>query len=124
MSPLNTFKNKNNHYSENEGLSALLGKGSNFEGCLTFEGRVCIDGKYTGEINTEGEVILGVDSIYFGDISAATVIINGCFEGNITATDCVFLNKGCSVKGNIFTKDLIVEKSSFFEGNCRMFENI
>ena len=124
MSPLSSFKNKSSSNVENEGLSALLGKGSNFEGSLTFEGKVCIDGKYTGEIKTDGEVILGKDSNYFGDIFAGNVIVNGYFEGNITASVCIFIKKGCSIKGNIFTKDLVVEKGSFFEGNCRMFDNV
>ena len=33
-------------------ISALLGRGTRFEGKLSFEGRVRIDGAFTGEIRT------------------------------------------------------------------------
>ncbi len=40
-------------------LNALLGKGSQFEGKLLFEGTVRIDGKFTGEIISTDTLIVG-----------------------------------------------------------------
>ena len=36
-------------------LNALLGRGTRFEGKLTFEGRVRIDGHFVGEVFSEGD---------------------------------------------------------------------
>src|SRR5262245_44269013 len=40
-------------------LNALLGRGSEFEGKLTFEGTVRIDGKFTGTIVTNDVLVVG-----------------------------------------------------------------
>ncbi|HET9751830.1 MAG TPA: polymer-forming cytoskeletal protein, partial [Myxococcales bacterium] len=40
-------------------LNALLGKGSQFEGKLLFEGTVRIDGKFSGEIVSTDTLIIG-----------------------------------------------------------------
>src|SRR5690349_5464164 len=40
-------------------LNALLGRGSEFEGKLTFEGTVRIDGKFTGTIVTGDVLVVG-----------------------------------------------------------------
>ncbi|MCA9698005.1 MAG: polymer-forming cytoskeletal protein, partial [Myxococcales bacterium] len=42
-----------------EDITTILGKGSSFEGKLTFEGTVRIDGRFSGEIRTEGTLIIG-----------------------------------------------------------------
>ena len=40
-------------------LHTLLGKGSEFDGKLSFEGQVRIDGKYTGQITTKDVLVIG-----------------------------------------------------------------
>ena len=40
-------------------VHTLLGKGSEFEGKLTFEGQVRIDGKFNGQIVTKDVLVIG-----------------------------------------------------------------
>ncbi|HET6581847.1 MAG TPA: polymer-forming cytoskeletal protein, partial [Nannocystaceae bacterium] len=40
-------------------ITTILGKGSAFDGKLTFEGAVRIDGEFSGEIRTQGTLIVG-----------------------------------------------------------------
>ena len=40
-------------------VHTLLGKGSEFEGKLTFEGQVRIDGKFSGQIFTKDTLVIG-----------------------------------------------------------------
>ena len=40
-------------------ITTILGKGSAFDGKLTFEGAVRIDGEFSGEIRTDGTLIVG-----------------------------------------------------------------
>src|SRR6185436_5840618 len=72
-------------------LNALLGKGSEFEGKLTFEGQVRIDGKFTGQISTKDTLVIGDGAKVTAEILAGTVIINGTVEGNIKATQLIEL---------------------------------
>jgi cytoskeletal protein CcmA (bactofilin family) len=100
-----------------------LGKGSEFEGKLSFEGQVRIDGKYSGQISTKDVLVIGEGARVNAEISAGTVIINGQVEGNIKATGMVELHPPARVKGSIETPALSMDKGVIFEGSCKM-ENL
>ncbi len=68
-------------------VNALLGKGSEFEGKLTFEGAVRIDGTFAGEIFTEDTLIIGEGARVSAQIEAGTVIVYGDVQGNISTTE-------------------------------------
>jgi cytoskeletal protein CcmA (bactofilin family) len=104
-------------------VHTLLGKGSEFEGKLSFEGQVRIDGKYSGQISTRDVLVIGEGARVNAEISAGTVIINGQVEGNIKATGMVELHPPAKVKGSIETPALSMDKGVIFEGSCKM-ENL
>src|SRR5512140_37501 len=58
-------------------LNALLGKGSEFEGKLAFEGKVRIDGTFTGEISTNDLLQVGEGAKVQAEITCGTVIVEG-----------------------------------------------
>src|SRR6476469_3451403 len=82
-------------------VHTLLGKGSEFEGKLTFEGQVRIDGKFSGQINTKDTLVIGDGARVTAEIVAGTVIVNGMVEGNIKATQHIELHQPGRVKGNL-----------------------
>src|SRR5687768_18243793 len=84
-------------------VHTLLGKGSEFDGKLTFEGQVRIDGKFTGQIHTKDVLVVGEGAKVMAEINAGTVIVNGIVEGNIRATQMVELHQPGRVKGSIET---------------------
>ena len=104
-------------------VHTLLGKGSEFEGKLSFEGQVRIDGKYSGQISTRDVLVIGEGARVNAEISAGTVIINGQVEGNIKATGMVELHPPARVKGSIESPALSMDKGVIFEGQCKM-ENL
>src|SRR2546428_12939974 len=55
-----------------ENVNALLGKGIEFEGKLSFEGTVRIDGKFTGQITTGAGLIIGQGAPVQPEITCAT----------------------------------------------------
>jgi cytoskeletal protein CcmA (bactofilin family) len=100
--------------------NALLGKGSQFEGKLTFEGTVHIDGRFTGEIFSEGTLIIGEGAEIQAEIRVATVEVYGNVTGNITATESVALRAPASLRGNIASPALNIDHGVFFDGTCQM----
>ena len=101
-------------------VNALLGQGSEFEGKLTFEGTVRIDGKFTGEIFSDDTLIIGDGARVKAEIEVATVIVYGDVLGNIKAKTCVELHAPCKLKGNITSPQLVVDQGVLFDGNCQM----
>ena len=101
-------------------VHTLLGKGSEFEGKLTFEGQVRIDGKFSGQIFTKDTLVIGEGAKVNAEINAGTVIVNGAVEGNIRAAQLIELHTPGRVKGNLETPSLSIDKGVMFEGSCKM----
>jgi len=103
-------------------LNALLGRGSEFEGKLAFEGKVRIDGTFTGEISTNDLLMVGEGAKIQAEISCGTIVVEGEITGNIKATQAVELRRPAKVHGDITTPSLVVEKGVLFEGRSKMEE--
>jgi len=104
-------------------LQALLGPGARFEGKLTFEGRVRIDGELEGEIVTDGVLILGESALVRANVEAGTLIVRGgALWGDVCATRLVEIYAPARVHGNIKAPQLFLDKGVTFEGSCTMLE--
>jgi cytoskeletal protein CcmA (bactofilin family) len=101
-------------------LNALLGRGSEFEGKLTFEGTVRIDGKFTGTIITNDVLVVGEGAKISAEISCGSIIVHGEISGNVKAKNAIELHHPARMRGNVEAPSLMVEKGVIFEGQCKM----
>src|ERR1700675_1181775 len=100
-------------------INTLLGRGSAFDGKLTFEGTVRIDGKLSGEIFSNDVLVIGEGADVSAEIDVGVLIVEGSVTGNIRAKRGVELHAPARVRGNIETPSLFIDKGVLFEGNCR-----
>ena len=101
-------------------LKAYMGKDAIFNGSLTFEGTVRIDGRFEGQVVTEDTLIVGEAGRLIADINAGTVVCKGRIEGNIIATQKVELHSTGQVVGAVKTPSLYVEVGGILDGQCDM----
>jgi cytoskeletal protein CcmA (bactofilin family) len=101
-------------------LNALLGRGSEFDGKLSFEGTVRIDGKFTGSIVTKDVLVVGEGAVVSAEIDCGTIIVHGTIVGNVRALVGVELHSPARVKGNIQAPSLMIEKGVTFDGQTKM----
>jgi cytoskeletal protein CcmA (bactofilin family) len=101
-------------------INAFLGKDTEFEGKLSFTGAVRLDGRFKGEIFTEGTLIIGETAAIDADIRVARVIVSGQVRGNIVADERIEIKAPGKVYGNIHAPTVIIEEGVLFEGNCKM----
>lgn len=101
-------------------LNAFLGSGCIYEGKLTFEGRVRIDGKFTGEIFSNDTLEIGPDAELEAEIDVATVIIAGRINGNVNARGRCDLRAPAVVIGNITSPIITMDEGVRFDGEMRM----
>jgi len=101
-------------------VTTLLGRGSEFEGKLSFEGTVRVDGKLSGEIFTDDVLVIGEGAEVSAEINVGSIVIEGTVHGNIRAKRSVEIHTPGRVKGNITTPSLFIEKGVVFDGNCQM----
>ncbi len=104
-------------------ISGLLEKGCEFEGKLTFEGTVRINGKFIGEIFSEGTIIIGEGAIIEGKIDVGSVIVHGEIKGTIKAKDRIEMHTPAIVRGDIIAQTLVIDEGVIFEGSCSMGKN-
>jgi cytoskeletal protein CcmA (bactofilin family) len=102
-------------------ITALLGRGTRFEGKLYFEGRVRIDGVFKGEIKSDDTLIIGDGAEVHAEIDVATVIVRGgSVNGNVRASQAIEIHAPGKVIGNIHSPSLFIERGVEFQGSCRM----
>lgn len=102
-------------------ITALLGRGTRFEGKLFFRGRVRIDGQLRGEIHSEDVLVVGEGADIEADIEVDTVIVKGGkIRGNIRARTAIELHVPAHVVGNLHSPSLVIEKGVTVEGSCTM----
>jgi cytoskeletal protein CcmA (bactofilin family) len=102
-------------------ITALLGRGTHFEGKLHFEGRVRIDGSFRGEIRSADVLIIGEGADVEAEIDVATVIIRGgSVNGNIRAAQSIELYVPARVSGTLHSPEIFMDKGVQFSGTCTM----
>lgn len=104
-------------------ITALLGRGTRFEGKLAFEGCVRIDGWFKGDIRSEDTLVIGEGAEVYAEIEVATVIIRGgTLHGNIRAKTAIEMYAPGKVVGNVHSPQVSIERGVSFQGQCKMDE--
>lgn len=101
-------------------LAALLGRGAQFGGDLSFEGRVRVDGTFKGKIFTEDTLEIGVPGVIDGEIDAAVLVVSGIASGNIRARDRLVLEATGTLKGQVETPSLEVHPGGRIDAVVRV----
>jgi cytoskeletal protein CcmA (bactofilin family) len=100
--------------------TSILAQGCRFEGKVTANGTLRIEGEFKGDIGVPENLVIGKSGVVHGTINAKNAIIGGQLFGNITAESKIELQSGSHVEGDIKTKRLVIDEGVFFEGNCSM----
>lgn len=101
-------------------INTLLGRGSEFEGKLTFEGTVRIDGVLRGEVFSDDVLIVGEGARVEATVDVGEIIIQGTVVGNIKAKRSIEILAPGRVKGDLTTPVLQIDKGVIFEGRSFM----
>lgn len=102
-------------------VTALLGRGTRFEGKLHFEGRVRIDGCFQGEIRSADVLVIGEGAEVEAEIEVGTVIVKGgTVTGTIRAAQAIELYVPARVSGRLHSPEIYMDKGVQFSGECTM----
>jgi cytoskeletal protein CcmA (bactofilin family) len=102
-------------------ITALLGRGTEFEGKLQFEGRVRIDGVFKGQILSDDTLVIGEGAEVHAEIDVATVIVRGgIVHGNIRAKTAIEVHAPGRIVGNLHSPSLFIDRGVEFQGSCKM----
>lgn len=100
-------------------ISTLIGYGYEVNGDVKGNYVIRIDGKVTGNVTTEGGLILGDKGIIIGDVKTQSAIIYGSVTGNVQALQLEIKKTGI-VDGDIKTETLEIELGAQYNGKLEM----
>ncbi len=106
--------------SEGPSVNAFLDKGTRFEGKLSFEGTVRIDGKFVGDIFSQDKLVIGESGEVEGNVEVGSAVISGTFRGELKARERVHVQAPAKFYGTLIAPTLIVTEGVILEGNVRM----
>ena len=98
----------------------IISNGVKLEGKITSGGSIRVDGTIVGDVITEGNVTVGEHGDVNGQINAGIIAIGGKVVGSVNAKEKLVLESKANLKGDIFTKILVVEAGAKFDGKSNM----
>ncbi|HPQ80331.1 MAG TPA: polymer-forming cytoskeletal protein [bacterium] len=103
-------------------LNGLLDRGCSFEGKLTFDGTVQINGDFRGEILSDGTLVVGSEAHINARVQVDTLIVDGSIQGIVEAKRKIELHRGSRLMADIVSPALVIEEGAVFQGQSRMLE--
>jgi len=99
---------------------SCIGSGMSIVGNVECSGPAQVFGRINGELRAT-DLVIGEGAQIEGGVLAQEVTINGRVKGTIRAIRVML--QGGSVEGDIFSRTLLIDESSIFEGTARRVEN-
>lgn len=105
-----------------EKVDTIIGDGTAFVGTIKATGIVRIDGKMEGELQTQGDIVIGEKGEVAGTVKGRNITVAGRVIGNIEADDKLHLLSSGMIDGDIEIKTLVVDEGGHYLGGCVMKE--
>ena len=103
--------------------TTIISRGVKIEGKIASNGNIRVDGDIQGDIQSQSNVSVGENGSVNGQINADMITIGGKVTGTVRAKEKLVLDSKGNLKGDIFTKILVVEEGAKFDGNSKMGES-
>ena len=104
-------------------IETIIGPNTNFDGHLTCDGSVRIDGVCEGgRIETVGNVIISPDAMVAADIVARNVSVSGAVTGKIKASNRLEILSTGRVWGDVEVGSFLLDEDGYFRGELVMQE--
>ena len=101
-------------------LNGFLDAGSHMTGELHFEDTFRIDGKFTGNVVSNGDLIVGERGDVDGEIKVHRIFVSGTVRGTLRAAERVEITAAGKVLADVYTPSLMIDDGAHFEGRCSM----
>ena len=112
-------KKKGSSAASGQALNTIIGRGSSFEGKLTVDNSVRIDGVFKGELACTGELTISQSGEADADLQCKDAYIDGVVSGTVRA-DKVRLDTQSRFTGDVYTDSFTVAEGAIFHGSCSM----
>lgn len=107
--------------TRDDGLVPRIGAGMSFDGQLSFEGTLHVDGELAGAVVAEtGALVIGALGRVRARVEVAELVVAGVLVGDVVAHRRVELLPGAEVEGNVTSPRIAIADGGRIAGRCRM----
>ncbi len=100
-------------------VASILAADLVFEGSITGEGELLVDGAVKGDIHVS-RLVIGEHAHVEGTVRGVSVEVRGQVTGNVEGKS-VHLLQSAHVEGDITHEQLSIDVGAFFQGRCSQF---
>ena len=103
-------------------LSGFLGEGTVISGDIIFPDILRVDGKVSGKVSSEKELVVGETGDVEAEIDVGILSVNGRVSGTIRVRERMTIHPRGQVRGELILEKpgLIIEEGGIFEGTIEM----
>lgn len=98
----------------------IISNGVKVEGKISSDGSIRIEGNILGDIDSNANVTIGELGEVLGKVNGTSITIGGKVQGTINAKEKLILESKADLKGDVYTKILVVEAGARFDGKSNM----
>ena len=112
---------RDHHFGQDD-ISGFLTEGTEIKGEIRFKQILRVDGKVSGKIVSEGELVVGESGELDAEVQVGTLSVSGRITGSISATEKIEIHPKGRVRGdiNLAKPNLVIHEGGLFEGNIDM----
>jgi cytoskeletal protein CcmA (bactofilin family) len=114
------FKKKEQQKANFDQIDTIVGSGSEFQGTLLAQGTLRVDGRMSGEIQVQGDLIVGEKGQVKANVKARHVTVAGELRGDLELEGTLELTPTGQLHGDITVANLIIGEGANFQGSCKM----
>lgn len=106
--------------SEDGNEETIVGPAIAIRGRIDGEEDLRVEGRIEGSIALTETLYVEPSGVVIAEVEARDVVVSGILIGDVTAINCVTLNKGAKLIGNIRSPRLIIADGASFRGDVAM----
>ncbi len=105
-------------------VGTFIGKDVYFKGIIKASSALRIDGKVEGEVQTEGDILIGEAGRVEGNLQGRNVLIAGEITGNVSVSGKIEVAATGRIYGDLKAQNLVIDEGAVFQGHCQMTGSI
>lgn len=101
-------------------ITTVIGSETEINGVLIGDGPLRIDGKVQGEVQVNGDIIIGEGAVITASVKGHDIQVAGIIRGNVEAAGKLEIHSTGTVEGDVIVQTLKVADGALFQGKCQM----
>ena len=99
-------------------VDTVIGPQCVVRGRLEGSGIIRIEGRFEGEVATEGDVIVGEAGELLANVSARDILVGGLIRGDVHASGRLEILGTGRLTGDVNARNLVIAEGAVFTGRC------